>query len=100
MSPHTSVVHCVAQISTTSNLLVKRFSSLLSRTVTSPSTLVITIFYESSQVIYSFTGYNYMHGQYHPRTFSDQLLQSIRNICYTYGSHTTCEEYIKELSCY
>ena len=100
---HTSVVHCVAQIPTISNLLVKRFNFLLSRALTSSSSLVRTTFYESSQVIYSFTGYNYMCGQYHLRTFSDQdinIASDIRDIRYIHGLHTTHEEYIKELSCY
>ena len=55
---HTSVVHCVAQVSTISNLLFKRFSSLLSRAISSSSSLVRTIFYESSRLMYSVTGYS------------------------------------------
>ena len=55
---HTAIVHCVAQVDTISNLLYKRFQSFLSRSLSSSSPLINTIFNESSYCIYSFTGYN------------------------------------------
>ena len=41
---HTAIVHCVAQVDTISNLLYKRFQSFLSRSLSSSSPLINTIF--------------------------------------------------------
>ena len=45
---HTAIVHCVAQVDTISNLLYKCFQSFLSRSLSSSSPLINTIFNESS----------------------------------------------------
>ena len=62
---HTAIVHCVAQVDTISNHLYKRFQSFLSRSLSSSSPLINTIFNESSYCIYSFTGYNAFFGHKH-----------------------------------
>ena len=56
---HSSIVHCVAEIDTISSMVYSRFGSLLSTAVSSSSSLVRSVFIVSSQVVYSFTGYNY-----------------------------------------
>ena len=96
---HTSVVHCVAQVSTISNLLIKQFCSLFTRAISSSSCLVRTIFYESSQLMYSFTGYNHMCGQNHLRIFSDHDFNAASIIRYIHGLYSLQEVYIKELAC-
>ena len=44
---HTAIVYCVAQVDTISNLLNKRFQSFRSRSLSSSSPLIKTIFNES-----------------------------------------------------
>ena len=95
---HTSVVHCVAQVSTISNLLIKRICSLFTRAISSSSCLVRTIFYESSQLMYSFTGYNHMCGHNHFRIFSDHDFNVASIIRYIPGLYSLQEVYIKELA--
>ena len=67
---HTGILHCVAQVHTISNLLYKRFLSLYSHALSS-SFLVRSIFLNSSQLVYTFSGYNYVHGHQHFRVFSN-----------------------------
>ena len=55
---HTGSVHCVAQIPTISNILYDCFCSFFSRAVSSSSSFVKSIFTDSSNYIYTFTGYN------------------------------------------
>ena len=55
---HTGTVHCVAQIPTISNILYDHLCSFFSRAVSSSSSFVRSIFTDSSNYVYSFTGYN------------------------------------------
>ena len=57
---HTEIVHCVAQIPTISNILYDRYCSFFSFLVLSPllPVFVRSIFTDSSNYVYTFTGYN------------------------------------------
>ena len=62
---HTSIVHSVARCHSVSNLAFKRFCSLYASALSSSSDLVRI---DSSKLLYSFTGFNHIHGCY--RDFS------------------------------
>ena len=88
---HTAIVHCVTQVDTISNLLNKRFQSFLSRSLSSSSPLIKTIFNES---IYSFTGYN---GHKHIRVFNNAdfcIASTIRLIRSIHGLYSPLESTI------
>ena len=65
---HTGILRSVAQVHTISNLLYKHFLSLHSHALSS-SFLVRSIFLNSSQLVYTFSGYNYVYGHQHFRVF-------------------------------
>ena len=67
---HSSIVHCISQIDTTSAFIFNRSHSLLSSSLTSSSSLVRSIFSASSQCVYSFIGYNNIYGCKHLITYS------------------------------
>ena len=99
---HTAIVHCVAQVDTISNLLYKRFQSFLSRSLSSSSPLINTIFNESSYCIYSFTGYNAFFGHKHIRVFNNEdfcIASTIRLIRSIHGLYSPLESTIVTLSC-
>jgi hypothetical protein len=62
---HTGIVHCTAQIPTVSNMLYDRFCSLFSCAISSYSSVVRSVFADSAQYVYSFTGYNFVYGYDH-----------------------------------
>ena len=98
---HTGILHCVAQVHTISNLLYKRFLSPYSHALSS-SFLVRSIFLNSSQLVYTFSGYNYVYGHQHFRVFSNNDFDSastIRNFRRFYGLYSACEDVIRSLSC-
>ena len=65
---HTSIVHSVAKCHSVSNLAFKRFCSLYASALSSSSDLVRIVYLDSSKLLYSFTGFNHIHGCY--RDFS------------------------------
>ena len=69
---HTGIVHCVAQVHTICNILYKRFCSLQSHALLSPSPLVRAVSSDSPKLVYTFTGYNWCYGCQHVRCFSDE----------------------------
>ena len=98
---HSSIVHCVAEIDTISSMVYSRFCSRLSTAVSSSSSLVRSVLIVSSQVVYSFTGYNYFYGIQHLSVYnsSDFTTASfIRHLRHLYGLHSPCEGIICRLS--
>ena len=69
---HSAIVHCVAHVDSISSFVLSRFLSLLSTALSSPSPLVQSVFSVSSQVVYSFTGYNNIYGSRHLSDYSSQ----------------------------
>ena len=88
---HSAVVHCVAQIDTISSFVLSRFHSLLYSSLSSPSPLVKSVFYVSSQVAYSFAGHKNIYGSMHINGFSSPnfiIANIICNIRHDYGLHS------------
>ena len=67
---HTGVVHCIAHVSTISNILFQSFHFLLSKASSSSSTLIRTIFRDSTFNPFSFAGYNFCCGHHHLREYT------------------------------
>ena len=65
----TGVTHCIARIPTVSNIIFDRFCSFFSRAISSPNIFLRSIFIDSSNFVYSFTGYNFLFGHIHYRHF-------------------------------
>ena len=66
---HTGVTHCIARIPTVSNIVFDRFCSFFSRSISSPNIFLRSIFIDSFNFVYSFTGYNFLFGHTHYRHF-------------------------------
>ena len=99
---HTGIVHCTAKIHSVSNMLYDRFCSLHSFALSSSSSLIQSIFVSSTQHIYSFTGYNYIHGYTHYRHYYFEEFHAafiIRCLRSTYGIHSPCENIVQFVSC-
>ena len=99
---HSAIVHCVAHVDSISSFVLSRFLSLLSTALSSPSLLVQSVFSVSSQVVYSFTGYNNIYGSRHSSDYSSQdfsIAHFIRQIRLLYGYHSPYENLIYYLSC-
>ena len=98
---HTSIVHSVAKCHSVSNLAFKRFCSLYASALSSSSDLVRIVYLDSSKLLYSFTGFNHIHGCY--RDFSSvhelDIVFFIRQIRSIYGLFSPCENLISYLSC-
>ena len=99
---HTGILHCVAHVSTISNIIYNSSLSMFSSAMTS-SNLVKYIFIGSSKLVYSSTGYNFLYyGHEHLRFFSDNdhcTASIIRDFRHVYGLFSPCEEIIQSLSC-
>ena len=98
---HTAIVHCVAHASTFSNLVYKRFSSLICRALSS-SPLVYNAFLQSLQCASSFCGYNNLYGYHHLRVFSEDdnaTASLIRILRLHHGLNSPVEDVIRTLSC-
>ena len=98
---HTSIVHCVSQVPSINNILLKQYLSHLSSALSSPSPLVKSVYYYSafSMFAFSFTGYNNLYGL---KTYTDEdflYASIIRDIRWSYGLCSPFESYIKHLSC-
>ena len=95
---HTSIVHSVAKCHSVSNFAFKRFCSLYASALSSSSDLVRIVYFE---LLYSFTGFNHIHGCY--RDFSSvhelDIVFFIRQIRSIYGLFSPCENLISYLSC-
>ena len=95
---HTSILHSVAKCHSVSNLAFKRFCSLYASALSSSSDLVRIVYFDS---LYSFTGFNHIHGCY--RDFSSvhelDIVFLIRQIRSIYGLFSPCENLISYLSC-
>ena len=66
------------------------------------STLCYTRSVSSTQHIYSFTGYNYIHGYTHYRHYYFEEFHAafiIRCLRSTYGIHSPCENIVQFVSC-
>ena len=99
---HSGIVHCTARISHVSNFIFDRFCVLLSRSLSSPSGLVKSIFLNSSYYAYSFIGYNFLYGNNHYKYYSESEVRSaytIRQLRSFYGLNSPCEHIVSDLSC-
>ena len=99
---HSGIVHCTARISHVSNFIFDRFCVLLSRSLSSPSGLVKSIFLHSSYYAYSFIGYNFLYGNNHYKYYSESEVRSaytIRQLRSFYGLNSPCERIVSDLSC-
>ena len=99
---HTGSVHSVAQIPTISNILYDHFWSFFSRAVSFSSSFVRSILTDSSNYVYTFTGYNVVLGYDHYRHFMDSDFCSagiIRQLRSLYGSYSTCKGIVTTLCC-
>ena len=95
---HTSIVHSVAKCH---SVAFKRFCSLYASALSSSSDLVRIVYFDSSKLLYSFTGFNHIHGCY--RDFSSvhelDTVFFIRQTRSIYGLFSPCENLISYLSC-
>ena len=99
---HSSIVHCVAQIDTISAIIHSRFLSLLSSSLTSSSSLVQSVFSVSSQLMYSFSGYNNIFGSKHLIDYSSTdlcIADIVRKVRHLYGFNSPCEGLICYVTC-
>ena len=99
---HSSIVHCVAQIDTISAIVFSHFLSFLSSSVTSSSSLVQSVFSVSSQLMYSFSGYNNIFGSKHLDDYSSTdlyIADMVRKVRHLYGFHSPCEGLICYVTC-
>ena len=99
---HSGIVHCTAKICHVSNIICDRFSSLFSRSLSSQSDFIISIFLHSSQYAYSFIGYNSLYGNTHYRYYSEPESRAayiIRQLRSLYGLKSPCENIVSVLSC-
>ena len=99
---HSSIVHCVAQIDTISAIVFSRFLSLLSSSLTSSSSLVQSVFCLSSQMMYSFSGYNNIFGSKHLVDYSSTdlcIADIVRKVRHLYGLNSPCEGLISYVTC-
>ena len=72
------------------------------RAISSPNIFLRSIFIDSSNFVYSFTGYNFLFGHIHYRHFSDSdhyTARFVRQIRSIYGSYSHCEDLISFLCC-
>ena len=89
---HTGIVHCTAQIPTVTNLLYDHFCSLFSHSISSYSSFLRSVFVDSAQYVYSFTGYFHKHYRY----LSLVLIRKFRSL---YGLNSPCEDIFTIISC-
>ena len=95
-------MHCVAQIDTISDIVFSRFLSLLSSSLTSSSSLVQSVFSVSSQLMYSFSGYNNIFGSKHLIDYSSTdfcIADIVRKVRHLYGFNSPCEGLICYVTC-
>ena len=78
---HSAIVYCIAHVDSISSFVLSRFLSLLSTALSSPSPLVQSVFSVSSQLVYSFTGYNNIYGSIHLSDYSSQDFSIACIIC-------------------
>ena len=99
---HTGVTHCIARIPTVSNIVFNCFCSFFSHAISSPNIFLRYVFIDSSNFVYSFTGYTFLFGHIHYTHFSDSdhyTARFVRQIRSIYGSYSHCEHLISFLCC-
>ena len=98
---HTAIVHCVAHIiDSISAIIFNRFLSLLSSSLSS-SSFVRSVFSVSSNLVYSFTGFNKVYGYRYLPVYSSTDISYANFICNIrrmYGYHSPCEDLVSYLS--
>ena len=92
---HTSIVHCVSRIE---NIVLKRSLSFYKRAMSSSSSLVRYIFYDSSALLHTVTGLNRECGYLYTKTYSDTFSDAIRRYRYLYGALSPFEDYVRYIS--
>ena len=95
-------MHCVAQIDTILAIVFSRFLSLLSSSLTLLSSLVQSVFCLSSQLMYSFSGYNNIFGSKHLVDYSSTdlcIADIVRKVRHLYGFNSPCEGLISYVTC-
>ena len=95
---HTSIVHCVSRIE---NIVLKRSLSFYKCAMSSSSSLVRYIFYDSSALLYTVTGLNRECGYLYTKTYSDTDIyfsDAIRRYRYLYGALSPFEDYVRYIS--
>ena len=88
---HTGILHCTAGIQSIRNIIYHRFSIFVNNAIHVPNRLVSTIFRCARFECFNFTGYNYLYGDFHLKTYSQhdvlcgaslQLLKSKKSLSF------------------
>ena len=98
---HRRIVHCVAETTCITNLICKRFFSFYKKALLG-SYLVRSVYYKSSILCYTFTGYNVCAGEDHLFSYqpNDYIMSNIvRTFRCVYGSKSPFEDVIRDISC-
>ena len=97
---HRRIVHCVAETTCITNFICKRFSSFYKKALLS-SYLIRSLYYKSSILCYTFTGYNVCAGEVHLFSYqpSDYNIMSdiVRTFRCVYGSKSPFEDVIRDI---
>ena len=95
---HTAVCHCLSHVPAVRNQVYKRFLSLHSSAMLSSSPLVKSVFSTSSLLVFTFTGYNFLYGSTHVKTYSDNYIAFASviydNICKHFGFNSSHESLV------
>ena len=100
---HAAVCHCLSHVPAVRNQVYKRFLSLHSSAMLSSSPLVKSVFSTSSLFAFTFTGYNFLYGSTHVKTYSDNDIACasvIYDIRKHFGFHSSHESSVHAISCY
>ena len=98
---HRRIVHCVAETTCITNLICKRFFAFYKKALLG-SYLVRSVYYKSSILCYTFTGYNVCAGEDHLFSYqpNDYFMSNIvRTFRCVYGSKSPFEDVIRDISC-
>ena len=96
---HRRIVHCVAETTCITNLICKRFFSFHKKALLG-SYLVRSVYYKSSILCYTFTGYNVCAGEDHLFSYqpNDYIMSNIvRTFRCVYGSKSPFEDVIRDI---
>ena len=99
---HTGILHCLAGISSISNVVYARSKSLLRSARKSPSVTVSTVFVESSSLAYSFLGFNLLSGTKFLKIYHNEdyiSANTIRDYRLSFGFPSPFEDVIYTLAC-
>ena len=95
---HRRIVHCVAETTCITNLICKRFFAFYKKALLG-SYLVRSVYYKSSILCYTFTGYNVCAGEDHLFSYqpNDYIMSNIvRTFRCVYGSKSPFEDVIRD----